>query len=393
MRNLVFSFLTGAVNVGIPILTIPILVGGVGVDEYGAYMLFVSKLTVLIALFEFGMGMSFPLLYSRQSISKQQMLTMFLILRGLAVTPLMVMLYFVSNGLSVFELLLASCLLFNPEPIFVALQKFFRIMLLSFSSKIVLFVGLVMVVGWDDPISYVKIVYLVSGAASSFFGVLGLLVIDRISIGRVSFVSLLFVLRFGLQYYFARTPIGLIYQGNVWMVSIFVGGRELGLYALAFQVYRLSQTLIASVAKVVYSHMVKVDRLTIPVGVSCLSLLALIISLSFLVFFGEQFGVLVFKVSEREVGDLVKLIMLVLIASFFLSLSSFWGYPVLSPRGGEKYGHISSVLVSVFYLALFFLAVVYLNLTASSFVFVLLLSEFLGFIVRVLFVLKVRGFR
>ena len=379
------------INIIAPLIAIPILTSGLGINEYGIYVALIAKTAVFIVFAELGLGMY---LAKEISIKRDDILEIsslfwtFLSIKLAAFSLVLVFFILFTDEFGVVESLLCALILFqfiNISPILTGLENY------KFLTKVQVFakslmILLVLIVNFTSfGLEKALIIQVISAAittSSLFVYFVKTNKLEKIALTLNTYQT---VLMGSLPFYGAKLFVNLYQQSSTYFVSFLLSSEMVAVYSIAIQLYKVGQAIIGSVARVLYTSTVKTKNFTLIKKLTIRSFFIHLSILPIVFLFGTEILSLIFSFDVTVLVDLSCLLYLSLLP---VIISSYWGYPALSAIGKENYAHIGLLVASFVYFCAFGL-LIFLEIDSIYFIVgCIIISDFAGMVVRVLFARK-----
>lgn len=392
-RNVAYSITSTFVSIGAPLLLIPMILSTYGVNNYGVLSTILATGYLVYIIFEMGLnqGIQKHILQDILSI-KQAVLLLFVYRFSVFFVLLIVFLMFFELKEYILEFILSVVLLASVEPIVLSIDRHKEILMVNIASKLILFFFVICLTSFQMKFDFIIYSYIFSNlivTVGMLLTLLPLIINDQKSTKKTSLNKSKFFSIFidCLKFHISRVMVSSYQQSSVFFVSIFVSEYSTGVYALCSQIYKMSQSIIGAVSKVVFTSSMK-DKNTV-----VLFLLLKIILAGYVV------GMITFFLFDEQIVKLIDLSALqhmivfkiMLFSVLFVILSSFFGYPYLTPINKEGYSHVGLVISSITYFAAFYIFWLVDEMTILSFSIMILISDAIGASYRCYYAYKFRG--
>ena len=385
IRNISRNITTTLINLLAPLVIIPILTSGLGVQGYGLYVILMAKAALFIVIFELGFGMYLSKEISINRDNKKEVTHLFWIFLLSKVVLFFVFLLFIlltENKFGSIELLFISLVLFqllNLSPVLMGLEKYKLLNKIQIISKSLLIISVFISDFTTNGIEKA----LALQSISAFISIV--LMYGHIFKGKeiagfiFDFKKMLYVIKHSFPFYGARFFVNLYQQSSTYFISFILSLELVALYSIAIQLYKVGQSIIGAVSRVLYTSTVKTKDFTLIKKLTIKSLLIHFLLLPVIFFFGEDILGLIF---DFDVVMLSELSLIFYISLLSVLLSSYWGYPALSAIGQEKYAHLGILVSSVTYFISLFCIYTFHFSDAKSAVYCIVIADFSGMLVR-----------
>jgi O-antigen/teichoic acid export membrane protein len=360
-------------------------------NEYGIYVALIAKAALFSVFAEFGFAMylSKEVSVNRDDIAEVSSLVwIFLIVKLVAFVIAFAILLLCSGKFGLVEYLLAAFVFFqfmNITPILTGLENYKFLTKLQLLTR-ALMVLLVLIVNFAS-LGLEKALAIQVGIAALTSFSLFIYFIKNYKLERVmfSFAKLKAVLMGSLPFYGAKLFVNLYQQSSTYFVSFALSSEQVAIYSIAIQLYKVGQSVIGAVARVLYTSTVKTKDFALIKKLTIRSFFVHLSVFPIVFFYGDQILNLIFSFDVKELIDLS----IVLYLSLLLTVvSSYWGYPALAAIGKENYAHLGIFISSVAYFAAFSILVAFNLSSVYLMVGCIIFSEFVGMLVRLFFARK-----
>ncbi|EJG1690298.1 oligosaccharide flippase family protein [Vibrio parahaemolyticus] len=387
LKNTIYSLLSNLVNIAFPLLIIPIIIDSFGLSGYGYFATILSSAVIISLILDLGFTQGIPkhLLDNRITINKAIKLIVLSKMPLILISSIIV-LYVANKEDAVFIIFISISLTFSLEPIMYGAEKYRKILSLQLICKSIYCVMVLFIFFFDGEIYSIFISY---GSSYLLLNVLYFFsLINEPSYDIDNRENNIEIFKDCLKFHFSKMFVNVYQQSSVFFVSIFNGHDITGVYSLGNQLYKVAQSIIGSIAKVSYTNMLKNRNLeTLMVTVKTV-FICYFLGFIVVLLFGEYILNYIFDSSSY-----LYISCLVFYSSLsFVILSSFFGYPYLTPIGKEKYSHMGLVLSSCTYFFLFLISVITNETSIITFSFLILIADFSGAMYRTYYSIKYRNY-
>ena len=389
-RNILNNMVATFISITIPLIVIPILTRDLGVDDYGNYVTIIAKAALFNVILEFGLGM-----YVSKEISTSifetnkinDIISSFLNIKILALILIVLFHCFLFdfNFTDVIFYLVLLSQLVNLECVLNGLEEYKKIAFFQFISRgMMLF--LVMIVDFTHGgINLALTIYALSNIIFSLLTVF-FLIKSKVFFRYVFNVKKIgLIIKGGFGFYSAKVLVNIYQQSSTYLVSFVLPNNMVAIYSIGIQLYKVGQLIIGSVSKVLYTTTIRTKDFKMIFTVTTFSLLVLSLSLPIVIFFGSDILSFVFYFN---VDVLSSISIYLYISLFFVVISSYYGYPALSPINKDNYAHLGIFISSVSYFVIYGLIWFIGYVDIYSFIFCIVIADFIGMLVRIIFARK-----
>ena len=371
-------------------LILSILASKLGVSFYGEYVVLLSFVSIFVIIGDLGLGMLLPKLISKHRFNTEKIskyASFYFLVKIFAAILLAIILFVLlknSLTLKVIILLYLVMRVINPEIIFHGLEDYKYIATINLLSKIIQ-VFLILTINFADQ------------GLEKLFGVtLFVLFLTNILLYHRLFFKLKLgfeilpfkvirtLIRSSLGFYFARFFQNLYSQGSTYVISFFLSIELVAIYSIATDFYKAGGALIGGVGRVLYTSLALTKNFILLKKITAFSLLLHIIFLPSIYFFG---GMVLDLMFEFDVEVLYQLSLFLYVSLAFTIINSFWGYPALTAVNEERLAHICLIATAVTYYAVLSILVLSGQLTIINAVFCIIIADFAGVLMRIIFAL------
>lgn len=341
-----------------PLFSIPILTNGLGLSVYGQYMADFSFILLLVVLSDLGFGMFLPkILAQSESLSeKSQIVTSFFAVKIL-VLPLILFIAFLyfnktESNYSIFFLFYLAIINFNLTPIMNGLELYSKLVITTVVSKLV-FVFCIFYFNFQSDGLFKIIVIQVVTQFIVF--IMNFFIVSKIASFNLNIKKTILIIREAFGYYISKLFVNIYQQSSTYIVSMFLSLESVALYSIAIQLYKVGQSFIGAVSRVLLTTIVKSKDFKVLFTYTKITLAIYSLGLIVVLLFSNVILGFFLTLDTQILGTLVEILYISLI---FVVFSSYYGYPALSAINKDNYAHIGIFLSSVGY----FLSVIFFYL-------------------------------
>lgn len=390
-KNIIYNVLSTLLAMFGPLIVIPYLTMELGMGGYGQYVAIISLAALLSALGDLGLGMYLPKEISINRDNKlklTQLISAFLIIRGGTAAVAILLSFYLIDGSILLHTLTSFYILIQAVSftlVFTGLERYRYLSISELISKILLIVMVFMIdysyLGLEKAIGIQILVALIlNGLLLKEF-----VVHYDIKIKWVSIKDLVYIIKPSGNFYFVSLLSNLYTHSSTYFVSLVVSSESVALYSIATQLYRVGNSIVGGVVRVIYTSTVRTKDFIALKKITVLSLFLHLLFVPIVYFFGENILSLIFKFDTFILSSLTTILYVTL---FFVIISSYWGYPALTAINKEKNAHFGVIFSFIIY-ALSFSIVYFLDLVSLySLVCCIVVSEFSGMLFRVYYINK-----
>ncbi|GAB1620092.1 hypothetical protein AAOGI_01420 [Agarivorans albus] len=368
-------------------VVIPILTKSMGMESYGVYVTLISAGALLSVLTDFGLSMSVPKETAvnqqcKETISKliSSFVCIKLFLSLIVILLLQAFLYEKAY------LHLASLYFFminmSPLPILQGLEKYVFAAKAQLASKVLL---ISMVISVDFTEAGIGKALFIQCLVLMLFNLLGYMKLIPAIKGGIDIPYTFELIKKSIGYYFARLLVNIYQQGSTYISSLVLTSESVAVYSIAQQIYKIGVSIIGAVSKVLFTKLANTRDAEILKKTTLFTFIILSVFLPVVFYFGHQIFSLVLGMDAKRLADYCSLLY---ISLYFVTISSYWGYPALVPIHKENYAHIGIFISALSYFAFLLFVYTLSTLTAIYFVYAIVISDALGALARMFFAKK-----
>lgn len=358
-----------------------------GIDGYGRFVSVTSGALIITIILDFGYTQGLPKHILKGYISAKNSVFLVLVSKVLFfifLSPFVVL--FFDNYLILILLSLVSIL--SVEPIMLGLDKYKEMLKYQFISKLLYLIGVLFIYWRGLDVIYLFVIYALSLFTFNLFCVLSILYDNKLPIySKVKFSLYKNVIKDCFKFYISKSFVNIYQQTSVFFVSIFCSEQLTGYYALSNQLYKVAQGVIGSISKVYYTRMLKTKKIIEMIKVIKLVSCFYFLGWGVILFRGES---ILSLISSGDMSTLFNVSVIFYSALFFVIISSFFGYPYLTPIGKENYSHMALILSTVTYFSLFLMSYYTGFISVYGFAVMIFLADLTGGVFRLFYAIKFR---
>lgn len=373
-----------------PLISIPILTSGLGLETYGVFASLIAKSLLFVVIMELGFEMYIG---KEVSICRNdpekivRLLWAFLLTKGVSCLLASLFLYWTATSFGSIETALVALVIsqsLNATAFISGLEEYGFLAVVQFWSKAVLLMILLLL---DLSESGLEKALIAHAFVAGFATIWGYLFLSRLVNIRWDWPSTEFVvsiLRASLPFYGARLFVNMYQQSSTYFTSFFLAAELVAIYSIGMQIYRVGQSVIGAVARVLYTSTVSTKDFGFLRQATFYSLIVYAVGAVFVLVFGESILATIFAF---DVGELTQISFLFYASLLSILISSYWGYPALTAIGKENFAHIGIMVSSLAYILSVFAAA---PISLLGFVSCVIFADFCGMLVRIFFVIHFR---
>jgi O-antigen/teichoic acid export membrane protein len=391
ISNIFNNIFATLISILAPLIIIPILISGLGMNEYGIYVALLAKTALFIVLAELGFGMYLAkqISVNRNDIAEvSSLFWVFLVTKIAAFFVALAFLMLFSEQFGVVESLLCAFIFLqfvNVTPILTGLENYKFLTKVQVFTK-ALMVLFVLIVNFSSlGLEKALALQVVVAALTSFPLLIYFLKNNKLERMELSFIKFKVVLIGCLPFYGAKLFVNLYQQSSTYFVSFALSAELVATYFIATQLYKVGQSVIGAVARVLYTSTVNTKDFLLIKRLTIRSFLIHLAVLPVVFFYGSQILGLAFSFDVKTLASLSVIFYLSLLS---VIVSSYWGYPALSAIGKESYAHLGILTASIVYFIAFGLLMFFDLSTIYLLAGCIVLADFSGMLVRLFFARK-----
>ena len=396
-KNFVSLFSLQGINLILPFITLPYLGRILGAENYGVVLMVYAVMQYLFVLCDYGFNLSATKDISIYREDKQKINLIFsniyyikLILIILTFLILVIgifsleglrdhkIAYFFGFGIVIGQAL-------NPVWLFQGLEDMKYITRINVIAKGLFTILIFVAIKNENDYYYVPLLYsigfIVGGLFSLYFA------LTQFSIKWVSpnVREIKRLINNSTQYFLSRSAAALYTSSNTFVAGMALGNYYAGIFGAAEKLFTAMTVIYSPLGDALYPYMAKNRNLKL---FKRIFLYAIIVNTLIAIgtyIFSEAIILLVFGPDFSESAELLRLFSI--LAIIFVPTVMI-GYPFLGALGKEKYANYSVVFASLLHISL--LIILFNHLTVSSIVYLLLFTQIIVFVIRMIGANKLR---
>lgn len=338
----------------IQLVTIPILVSKMGLSDYGEYMAIFGLIGLVTVLSDLGLDMFITKQIAADIDDSPRMISSFFWLKLIAcliAIPILVIAIIVfvnsdDNYVLLYSIIWFVGLNFRPTALFNGLEKYFENMIFEVVGKLVFLFTIISYKGEEFSVSQLLgfsgcIAILTSAFMFYFLRHLNLLIFKSASVDYIKVV-----LRGSLGFFTPRLLSNIYMKSSVFFCAILLPAYETGIYAVSIQLYKVGQALIGAVSRVLYTSTVKTKNIQNVRRATVLTLLLQASCLLIVLPYGEEIINIILGIDDPLIYQIS---VILYVSLFFVTIGSYYGYPIMVAFGKETYAHAGIFLGSFSY--------------------------------------------
>ncbi|MEZ9590423.1 oligosaccharide flippase family protein [Vibrio breoganii] len=387
--NILSNILTTLLNIVTPLIVIPIITSELGISGYGLYYSNIAFVALICILTDFGFNLYIPKAIATSNNKKAiiSVINSFVSIKLLVLPVVLYITYLINNESNEFLYSLSLFILFsilNVTPILTGLEKY---KFVAFSAMIGKLIVIVSILGTDFSTLGVEKAILIQGIYQVFLFFTSILYLNRLGLikFKILFYESLLLLKESSGYYFSKLFVNIYQQSSSYLVSLVLSMEQVGIYSVALQLYKVGQSMIGAVSKVLYTSTMKTKDMCNIYKFTRLSIALYLIGLPVVIYLSEYILSLVLTVN---LGQIVPLVNSFYISLVFVILSSYFGYPSLVPIGKDNYAHIGLYISSLCYFVIILGFYVAFEINLIVFVAAIIIADFSAMLSRLYYCKK-----
>lgn len=355
LSNLIANLLIAFSSIATPLGLLVILSSQRGVEFYGQVMALSGFTFLFVVLCDLGLPMELTrrLSGANDKATPSQLVASYVLIKvllTLATLPVVALVFIYSMEGGLFTLLavalLYASLSLNVIWYFQGRERLFKYSCLTAGGKVAQLV-LVTILALRGAEPGVCLLGLALPNLAVLFVGLWLIVRDT---GKIVFTYSrdrnLSLLSGSFAYYFARSPLLIFENSSVFFASQLMSQVDVGLYAIATQIYRGFSALTAGVSVTLLPYLNRTKNMK-PLVMYLIMLVGFYIVLLSVVNFGHE-GALAWLLAWLG-SPSIELVSLVLVSSLLYAVASVLGYPYLVAINRTKSAHVTIFVSSLLY--------------------------------------------
>ena len=391
IKDISLNIISVVVSILSPLVLIPVLTKSLGLSMYGDYMALLALIAMFSILCDLGLDMYLSKEVSivredRNEVFKlfSQFLTIKVLISffTLPIFAFLVLFTLEINSESIIVLASIMLLANNLRPIsfFNGLEKYQENATFDFLGKVLLLALVVFLdfkeLGFEKAvlIQVVSLVF-ISGVSYYYLYRSGTFIFKFSSIKDAERL-----LRGSFQFYAAKLFVNIYNQSSTYLVSLVVKSELVAIYSIGIQLYKVGQAVIGAITMVLYTRTVKSKALKPVVKITFIVVFLQAALLPIVFFYGEAVLNFILGIQQDELTEIIKLLY---ISLFFVTISSFWGYPVMVAYDKTNYAHAGIFFGSCVYFLVYGFVYVTSEFNLVMAVICILSADFVSMLIRV----------
>ncbi|EMN5658626.1 oligosaccharide flippase family protein [Providencia rettgeri] len=363
-KNTFFLSLVKALDITLPLMTIPYLTRVLSVNEFGSLIVCMAAYSMANILTDFGFGLSAPYDISRNKHNKKfinSYLTSIFILKFIFILISITILYtyfkFASSlyGVDEYTIILIFGIIFSlayqAQWFFLGIEKMKSIAILASLGKLSYFVFIFTIVPHYKTVNSVLFCSFISNFIPFIF-YLKFIHSEGYRATKVKVSQLIKIFRSSLSFFISRLAVGVSTTANGVVIGSILGVNIAGLYGAAEKIYNAGISLVMPISNVFYPYMARTKNhkllikviiiLTLISIVGCI-IISNISSWFFIAFFGPEYK------ESAKIFDLFLILIPINVISIFL------GYSAFAIVNKPQIANYTVIFSAILYLFIFFI--------------------------------------
>ena len=376
-----------------PLIILTILTSKLGISFYGQYAIILSLFFIFVVIGDLGLSMEMPKRISKNRLNLEEVskYATFYLLTKIAISlALIFILFFLLETSLILKIIILLCLILknvDPEVLFMGLEEYGFIAKVSFISKILHILLLLIMDFSNNGLEKVFLVQLFIFFITNVMFYYYLFYKIKLRFKFMPTNTASEIMRSSLEFYFARFFPNLYMQGSTYALSYSLPIDLIAIYAIALDFYKVGHTVIGSIGRVLYTNLSSTQDFVLLKKVTFVTLLTHFFLVPVVYFIGGHVLSVLF---DFDIEMLFQLSLLFYVSLVFVIINCFWGYPVFSAIGKDRIGHICLISMAVTYFTLLYLLIVISDLTIYSAVLCIVAADFVGTVIRLIFAIDNR---
>ena len=379
-KNISFNTFGVLVQMIVPLAIIPILTNEMGLSDYGKYMAILGLVGLLTVLADLGLDMFVTKEIAGDLLESERLMASFFWIKlttCFVAIPGFILAWTMLDQTNGLDILIYASMLFiglnlRPTALFNGLEKYLENMIFEVAGKLFFLITVLLSVKNGMTVSEILringyIALLTTGVMLSF-----LILQKHLKLNATNVYLCIAVVYRSFEFYMSRLLLNIYMKSSVFFCSLLLPAYETGIYSVCIQLYKVGQSFIGAVARVLYTSTAKTKDVN-KVNTAAFFTLSLQAGLLVVIIpYGSQIIEFLLNIKDPMVFEIS---IYFYFSLFFVTIGSYYGYPVMVPFGKERYAHAGIFFGSiVYYLFLFLFWVVGLVNIYSMVVLVLLVD-------------------
>ncbi|HIF9248510.1 TPA: oligosaccharide flippase family protein [Photobacterium damselae] len=389
-KNIISNIFSTLLSVIAPIIIIPILISNLSVELYGKYVALISMVALVNVFADLGLGMYIPKEISANSKDINyisELTSNFLIIKTIIFLLSFVIIGNTVEGFNSVIIVGVYCY-FNSLDLTPILNGLEEYKVTAFFQLVIKMINIIMVLSFDFREFGVEKAFIIQMVSSILLFILQYIFICRFN--KVTFIvpkakNLYLLVNNSKGFFFSRLLVNLYQRASVYLASFFLNLEQVALFSIGLQLYQVGQSVIGAISRVLFTATMKSKSIDHIINKTKLVFMVYILFFPIVVIFGEDILKFIF---DNNMEQLHMISIIFYISLFPLSVSSFWGYPALTPYGYQKEAHYGILISSLSYYASMLIFVTSNNVTLYTFVICIVFADIVGMISRLYYVNK-----
>lgn len=396
-KNFISLFSLQGINLILPFLTLPYLGRVLGAEKYGVVLMVYAVMQYLFVLCDFGFNLSATKDISIYRDDKQKINQIFsniyyikLVLVVLAFLLLVICVftfdelknhkiaYLLGFGIVIGQVL-------NPIWLFQGLENMKYMSRVNVIAKGLFTALIFVVIKVKSDYIYVPLLYSIGFIAGGLFSLYFAFNHFNVKWTLPNYKEIKRLVHNSFEYFLSRSAAALYTSSNTFMAGLALGNYFAGIFGAAEKLFMAMTIIYTPLGDALYPYMAKNKNLKLFKKIIFFVVLANTVIAFFVYLFSDSIVLLIFGPDFIKSSELLKLFCL--LAVIFVPTVMI-GYPFLGALGKEKYANYSVVFASLLHILL--LVILFNHLTVSRIVYLLLFTQTIVFIIRLIGTNKLR---
>ncbi len=266
IESFISLYLLNALNLLLPLITLPYLIRVVGVANYGIYAFVYVIIQYVLIVSNYGFDFSATKQIAQYKNSPNKVNTIFhaviasrIILTTAGLVVLFALSWLFMNAIQYKLLLLGLGIIigeiFIPIWLFQGLEKMRFITIVNFISKSIFTILIFLLIKKPDDFQYI---ILLNSLGSLVSGIISSLIAYKyigIQLIRIQISDIVFQLKDGLAVFGSTLGMNLYRNVNIFILGLFVSDASVGVYAAAEKAIKAIQSIVSPIAQALFPHL------------------------------------------------------------------------------------------------------------------------------------------
>lgn len=389
--NYFYLNLLQILNYLLPLITLPYLARTLGVDKFGLVLFAQSVIQYFVIITDYGFE-----LYATREVAQNrnntekisEIITAIFVIKIalllLCFATLIVLVLLVDSFASYWDLYIILFgfvigQVFFPVWLFQGLEEMRFILFINLVSKLLLTISVFMFIRESSDFINYAYIYAVSSLLAGFIAMTVIVRRYRLKFIVPSFATIMHYFKESTHFFFSRISVSIYTTSNTVVLGLAAGNTAAGYYAAAEKLFNAIKYMYGPLNNVLYPYMSYKKDVKFFRWLFCI---VVIINLLFCVLLYSLSELIVLLFYGRDFYESIQVFKILIIAAAFIVPSVMIGYPFLAALGYENYANYSVVIASILHLV--FLAVLFTKLSPSLVAGLVLFTEILVFVIRMI---------